>query len=148
MILRPATANDAAALAAVHAAAFDPPWSVSEIAGLLASPGGFALAAQTGPALIGFILCRVAADEAEILTLVTMPAHRRVGVAAALLEAAAGAARAGGASALFLEVADDNAAARALYAGAGFHRVGARAGYYAREAGAAAALVLRRELNR
>ena len=49
---------------------------------------------------------------------------------------------------MFLEVAEDNRAARALYAAAGFASVGRRPAYYARPgaADAVAALILRRDL--
>jgi Fur family ferric uptake transcriptional regulator len=141
--LSPAPCADAALLAALHAAAFAEPWGESEIAALLATPGVFAL--TLGAA--GLILVRVAADEAEILTLGTGPAHRRRGVAARLVEAAAGMAAAGGARALFLEVAEDNLPARGLYAGHGFAEVGRRKGYYSGGAGSVDALVLRRDLN-
>ena len=48
---------------------------------------------------------------------------------------------------MFLEVDEDNAPARRLYARAGFREVGRRPGYYQQDKGAAAtALVLRRDL--
>ena len=47
---------------------------------------------------------------------------------------------------MFLEVADDNAAAIALYEGAGFAESGGAPGYYADAAGDADALVMRRDL--
>ena len=62
-------------------------------------------------------------------------------------EAAALAARNLGAEQMFLEVAEDNAAALALYRRAGFEAAGRRRGYYPREAGAAVdALLLVRKL--
>jgi ribosomal-protein-alanine N-acetyltransferase len=145
--LRLASRADAAALAGVHAAAFEAPWTDAEILRFAEDPGGFALAAEDADALAGFILCRVVAGEAEILTLAVRPDSRRRGAASALVEAAAALA-ARTASAMFLEVADDNAGAIALYERTGFRAVGRRAGYYAR-AGAAAvdALVMRRALN-
>lgn len=143
-----AASMEAEALAGVHALAFDDPWSAADLAALLASPGVFALAARDEGDLAGFVLCRVAADEAEILTIATAPARRRQGVGRALLEAAAGTASAGGAETVFLEVAEDNAAALGLYRAAGFAPVGRRKGYYSRGAGAIDALVLRRDLNR
>jgi Fur family ferric uptake transcriptional regulator len=146
MILAALVESDA--LAALHALAFDDPWSGADIATLLNSPGVFALAAREADVLGGFILCRVVADEAEILTIATDPAYRRQGIARALLEAAAQAAAAGGAETLFLEVAADNAAALGLYRGAGFTPAGRRKGYYSRGPGAIDALVLRRDLNR
>lgn len=140
MSLRAAPAEDAAILAGLHAAAFDKPWSAGEIAALMTTPGVFALTAD----LQGFILCRSIAGEAEILTLAVTPAARRLGVGRALVEAAAGLAATQAAACLFLEVAHDNVPALALYAAAGFERVGLRKGYYL---SGADAVVMRRALN-
>ena len=131
----------AAALAALHAAVFrdGEAWNQAVIAGLLAQPGVFALIDPAG----GMLLARLAADEAEILTLAVAPASRRRGIGAGVLAAAMRRAAAAGAAAMFLEVASANAAAGALYAKAGFVRVGRRARYYANGGDA---LVLRAEL--
>ncbi|HXQ14121.1 MAG TPA: GNAT family N-acetyltransferase [Caulobacteraceae bacterium] len=147
MRLRPASRADADALAQAHASAFDAPWSAADILRFAEDPGGFALAVETGAGLAGFILCRVVAGEAEVLTLAVRPEHRRRGVARDLVEAAAAlAARTAGA--MFLEVAEDNAAALALYAQTAFSRAGRRPGYYARPgAPAVDAIVMRRTLN-
>jgi ribosomal-protein-alanine N-acetyltransferase len=134
------------ALALTHAMAFDTAWDCDQITSLLAGPGAFGSIVERGEALAGFVLGRVAADEAEILTLAVAPAHRRRGVGAALLAAAAAEARAKGASALFLEVASDNCSALALYVRAGFVAAGARKGYYD-HGGGTDALVLRLDLN-
>ncbi len=147
MNLRPVGPGDAARLAAIHASAFDAPWSAAELAVFLAERGAFALAAEATGELTGFILCRSLAGEAEVLTLAVRPEHRRRGVGAALLAAAAALARPV-AEAMFLEVAHDNAGAIALYERAGFETVGRRAAYYVSRPGAAAdALVMRRALN-
>jgi ribosomal-protein-alanine N-acetyltransferase len=134
--------GDAAALAALHAAAFPPAeaWGADAIRLMLELPGAFGLHLPGQ----GFVLLRVAADEAEILTLAVVPAARRRGHGAALLAAAMAGAAARGAAAMFLEVSDRNAAARALYAEAGFEEVGRRRRYYA---DGADALVLRRGLR-
>lgn len=95
----------------------------------------------------GFALFALAADEAEVLTLAVAPGARRRGLGAALLAAAAAAAAARGARSIHLEVAEDNAAARALYARAGFAETGRRRGYYARPGGRTDALRLRRALD-
>ena len=146
MILRPATRADAAALADLHAAAFDEPWSADDILRFAEDRGGFALVSEEDAAPAGFILCRMIAGEAEVLTLAVRPASRRRGVGRALLEAAI--ALAGPtADTMFLEVAADNPGAAALYAGAGFETVGRRAGYYGRPGGSVDALVMRRALN-
>ena len=93
MILRPATRADGAALAALHAAAFDEPWSADDILRFAEDRGGFAVAAEADGGLAGFILCRMIAGEAEVLTLAVRPQLRRRGVGRALLEAAIALAR-------------------------------------------------------
>ena len=51
-----------------------------------------------------------------------------------------------GVSVLFLEVAEDNAAAKALYDRCGFTPIGKRPAYYRREGGRVAALTFRKDL--
>jgi ribosomal-protein-alanine N-acetyltransferase len=118
-----------AALAAIHATGFPAgeAWSTGMIAGHMSMPGVFGFIDERG----GMILGRVAADEAEILTLAVSPAVRRLGIAGALMRVAAGHAHASGAARLFLEVAETNEAALALYAGLGFETTGRRPDYYA-----------------
>ena len=136
--------RDPAALARLHEAAMalDRPWGASEFAGLLAAPGAILLGDEDA-ALLG----RVAADEAEVMTLATNPACRRQGLARWLLAAFHAEAARRGAARAILEVAEDNAPARALYAGAGYAPVGRRPAYYSRgDAPPVAALVLARPL--
>jgi ribosomal-protein-alanine N-acetyltransferase len=120
-----ATAAECEAMAAAHALAFAGSWREDEFEDLLEGEGiyGF-LAAGAEP--LGVILCRVAADEMEVLTLGVTPAARRRGVARALMAVAIPAARDLGAEAAFLEVAVDNEAAIALYAALGFRKAGLR----------------------
>ena len=149
MTLRGVLSDQAADLARVHAAAFEHAWSGEEIAQLLDSSGGFALMVEGAGGPVAFILCRAIAGEAEILTIAVDPAFRRQGLARALVEAAAAAARLAGAEAMFLEVADDNVAALGLYEAVGFARAGLRRGYYDRgPQGCVDALVMRLDLGR
>jgi ribosomal-protein-alanine N-acetyltransferase len=138
---------DAAVLARVHAGAMGEAWSEADFAALLAGSGVCALAAVGDVDPIGFVLWRTAGEEAEVLTLATTPAHRRLGVATAMVCGAIAAAAAAGAQTLFLEVAEENLPALALYARLGFAMVGRRRGYYVKGADRTDALVLRRELN-
>lgn len=118
-------------------------WTRSDIAELLASPGVEGWLLQHEGKSVGFALCRVAADEAELLTIAVDPDHRRRGAARRLLDSIAAHAQSRGAHALFLEVGADNPAARALYDRKGFKEVGRRAGYYERGPGRKAdALIL------
>ncbi|MBY6067605.1 GNAT family N-acetyltransferase [Leisingera aquaemixtae] len=132
-------------MAATHAAAFTQsrPWSAAEFAGLLDSPLVFA----AGSARC-FALVRVIADEAEMLTIATDPAHQRQGLARACMADWESAARARGAAEVFLEVAADNAPAQALYRACGFAECGRRVGYYRRQdAKAADAILMRKALR-
>ncbi|SHI79077.1 GNAT family N-acetyltransferase [Wenxinia saemankumensis] len=134
------------ALALTHAAAFagERGWSAAEFADLLAARG----AILSGDAA-AFVLGRAMLDEAEILTVATRPERRRAGLARAALAAFEAAAAARGAARIFLEVAEDNGPARALYAGAGYARIGRRRAYYARPgAPSVDALVLEKRLPR
>ena len=123
-------AISAETLADLHAAAFAASWGAEAFAELLVQPG--VVVETVGD---GFILIRVVADEAEILTLAVRPAARRGGLGGRLVETAVVRAAALGAERRFLEVAEDNVAARALYARTGFTEAGRRRGYYARADG-------------
>lgn len=142
-------------LAALHGDGFAAPWDADAFGALLAHPGAFGLLAVTGngeaETPVGFILLRRAADEAEIITLVVLSSHRLRGIGRALLDGACAEAGRIGVFNVFLEVGAENAAARALYEGAGFVAGGVRRGYYGRGhdgAGRAEdALILTRRLN-
>lgn len=127
--LLPAGPVHADALGAIHAASFPPAerWTPAALGLCLAQPGVFGFVDPEG----GMVLARLAADEAEILTLAVAPALRRQGRGRALLGAAMARAAAAGAAALLLEVSSENGGARALYAAAGFREVGRRRRYYA-----------------
>jgi [ribosomal protein S18]-alanine N-acetyltransferase len=139
--LREAEAAEAPALAELHAAAFPPgaAWGADAIALMLGLPGAFGLWRPAS----GLVLARAAAGEAEVLTLAVVPPARRRGLGAALMAGAMAGALARGAAAMFLEVAEGNGPAAALYRGLGFAEVGRRRRYYP---DGADALVLRRDL--
>jgi ribosomal-protein-alanine N-acetyltransferase len=150
-VLSEASARDAAALAALHAAAFRRGWSEDEFERLLLDRSVIAHRAMIGTlagrALAGFILSRHAAGEAEILSVAVAPARRGRGLAGKLLDLHLRRLAGLGVSTVFLEVDEDNVSARRLYGRAHFHDVGRRPAYYARHDGApASALVLRRDL--
>ncbi len=136
-----ATPAHAGAMAMLHSRAFAARerWGIDAIGLQLALPGAFGWIASSG----GMILARVAADEAEVLTLAVDPSVQRRGFGRALLEQALATARQRGAAVIFLEVGSDNDPGRALYAATGFVTVGSRRGYYP---GGGDALVLRRPL--
>jgi ribosomal-protein-alanine N-acetyltransferase len=139
-----ARSADAGAIAALHKASFQRGWGEDEVYRLLVQNNVVAHRAMAGATMIGFILSRLAAGEAEILSVAVAPARRGRGLARPLLDLHLRRLAGLGARTVFLEVAKNNAPARALYRRAGFHEVGQRQAYY--QSGAAA-LVLRRDLG-
>lgn len=133
-------------MAALHARAFAGQgrgWSAGEFEALLDSSHVFACGNAQG-----FALGRCIADEAELLTLVTCPDQRRRGMAKAALAAFEAEAAARGATHAFLEVAEDNHAARALYALSGYCQIARREAYYERpNAASVAAIILEKALT-
>ena len=114
---------------------------------VLLTLGSAALDPVTGR-VRGFAVSRLAADEAEILTIAVDRAWRGRGVGRDLLREHVSRAALSGARAMFLEVDQDNAAAIALYRRFGFVEVGRREGYYRRPDGkSATALVMRKDLG-
>lgn len=141
-MIRAAGPAEAGALADLHAQCFPPPeaWGPDAMRLMLEMPGAFALMVPEQ----ALVLARVAADEAEILTLCVVPSARQQGLGQALMAAAMAAAAARGAGAMFLEVAAGNIAAQRLYSAMGFVAAGRRRRYYA---DGGDALVMRRALS-
>lgn len=157
--------GDAAAIARLHGRLFDPSWDETAVTQLMQPPAALALLAVAAPSapsrtssgaaseavpspLQGFLLARIVADEAEVLSLGVAPPCQRHGLARRLLASLRDELQDKGAKRLFLEVAADNAPAVGLYLSFGFREVGRRRAYYARRGAAAAdALVLALDLQ-
>jgi ribosomal-protein-alanine N-acetyltransferase len=147
-ILSEAGPRDAGALAALHGASFRRGWSEDEFERLLLDRSVLAHRATLGQRPVGFIISRIAAGEAEILSVAVARAQQRRGLARRLLDLHMRRLAGLGVRTIFLEVDDDNTPARRLYARSAFRQVGRRDGYYPRTGSAsAAALVLRRDVG-
>jgi [ribosomal protein S18]-alanine N-acetyltransferase len=139
-----ARSRDAAAIAALHAASFRRGWGEDEVSRLLLEGNVAAHRLMIRRKLAGFIMSRIAADEAEILSVAIAPGRRGRGLSRPLLDFHLRRLAGRGVRAVLLEVDEQNEPARRLYGRAGFREVGRRQGYY--ESGATA-LVLRRDLG-
>lgn len=127
--LTPLSPAHARLIAGMHHVCFAEPWDEKAMTELLVLPGVYGwLAAGETPE--GFVMARIAADEAEILTLLVLPPYRRHGLARRLLEAALDNAKMQEVEKMYLEVASSNEAAQHLYTRLGFIQVGRRKGYY------------------
>jgi len=146
-LIADAALRDIAPIARLHAASFRRGWSEDEIESLLTDRSVIAHRAMIGSRFAGFIISRIAADEAEILTVAVASNYRGRSIARGLLRYHLGRLMAFGVRRVFLEVEEGNVAALKLYRRAGFIEAGRREGYYPKEAGkSAAALILRRDL--
>jgi ribosomal-protein-alanine N-acetyltransferase len=154
----PATPGDAADLAALHGASFHRGWSEDEFERLLLDRAVIAHRATIGRRLVGFIISRIIAGEAEILSVAVASSRRGKGLARQMLNLHLRRLAGLGTRTVFLEVNEDNVPANRLYQRAGFRTVGRREGYYPDrteksrdgdfpgQARSSAALVLRCEL--
>lgn len=113
-------------------------WSVADLADILSLENCYGYSAETSAGKstgksrdrTGFIVVRVAGDEAEILTLGVLPAHHRSGIGRALVAAAMADPRAARVDRWFLEVRVDNNPAIRLYEALGFRAAEKRPDYY------------------
>ena len=146
--IEPAGDRDAAALARLHGASFHRGWGEAEFAQMLRERNTMLHRLRIGSRVVGFAVSRLAADEAEILSVAIDVAQRGRGLSRDLLHTHLGHLAGRGVRTVFLEVEENNQPARRLYERAGFVTVGRRDRYY-REAGGAElnALVMRRDLS-
>ncbi len=148
----PLKRGDSKALAELHREDFVRPWNAGEFAALLAQEPVFGYAAResgrSNAGMAGFVLARLAAGEAEILSIAVARSCRRLGLGRQLMDAVLRELHKQRADALFLEVDETNVAAVSLYRRLGFREVGRRPGYYAAETGQkSGALIMRRDLR-
>jgi ribosomal-protein-alanine N-acetyltransferase len=143
----PTHLRDAPAIAALHAASFHRGWSDEEVENLLLDGQVMAHSLRMNNIVAGFVMSRLAADEAEILSIAVTHRCQGRGFARKLLDLHMRRLAALGVKALFLEVAENNRPAIGLYRKAGFREVAKRPNYYPMPDGStAAALVLRRDI--
>jgi ribosomal-protein-alanine N-acetyltransferase len=143
MRIRSCQPRQAGLLTRLHASLFEAAWDAESFQGLLADPATLAFTAGPGEVSAegqtlpwGLIVGRVAADEGELLTLAVARERQRRGIGARLVERLCRAVGERGARRLYLEVAEGNAPARALYARLGFLESGRRRAYYEQGGGA------------
>lgn len=142
-MIRRLAPSDAADMAALHKRAITPYWPETD----MAEHARRDICLGIGEPLTGFVILRPAADQAEILTIVTGPDNRGRGIGAKLLQAGENKAFEFGTTIVFLEVAEDNAPAIALYRSADYEPIGKRPAYYRRDQGRVAALTFRKKLD-
>jgi ribosomal-protein-alanine N-acetyltransferase len=145
--------DEAETLADIHRDAFARTWSDADFAALLSERAVFAIGVRRqtlfgNRRLAGFVLIRVAADEAEVLTIAVRAGDRGRGYGRMLMEEALRRLYRERTATCFLEVDRQNRAAVGLYRSLGFVVAGERQRYYSEpETGDGTALVMRLQVR-
>ena len=146
--IEPASLRDAPALARIHGASFHRGWGEGEFERMLTERNTLVHRLRMGRKIVGFSVSRMAADEAEILSIAVAQSHRGRGLSGNLLLTHLGHLAGRGVRRVFLEVEENNQPARRLYERAGFSVVGRRERYYPQPGGEPLnALLMRRDLS-
>jgi ribosomal-protein-alanine N-acetyltransferase len=152
VVVDPLDAEHTRHMADLHAGNFTRPWTDGEFHDMVSQNTVFGFVARElrfgKGRILGFVMARAAAGEAEILTIAVAPDWQGRGLGRKLMDAVLAKAHRDRVEALFLEVDETNKPAIALYRRLGFVQVGGRPDYYRDAAGrATAALVMRRDLR-
>jgi ribosomal-protein-alanine N-acetyltransferase len=148
LAIEPATLRDAPKLAQLHGASFHRGWGEGEFEQMLAERNTLVHRLRQGRKIIGFAVSRMAADEAEILSIAVDTKHRGRGLSRNLLLTHLGHLAGRGVRTVFLEVEENNQPARRLYDRAGFAVAGRRERYYKQPGGEQLnAVLMRRDLS-
>lgn len=147
-LIEPATLRDTPKLAELHGASFHRGWGEGEFETMLSERNTLVHRLRLGRKVIGFAVSRMAADEAEILSIAIDAGYRGRGLSRNFLLTHLGHLAGRGVRTVFLEVEENNQPARRLYERAGFGVVGRRERYYRQASGEQLnALLMRRDLS-
>lgn len=132
MIVSAASPNDLDAVLRLEEAGFarSERWSAASWANELNGDRRLVLVCRDSVDVVAVACFSVLEDTAELLRVIVDPARRGRGMARGLLNVGQEWAEACGADRMLLEVSQDNSAARALYASAGFASIARRRDYY------------------
>jgi [ribosomal protein S18]-alanine N-acetyltransferase len=132
--LEPARVGDAERLAAMSRAHVEtglkPAWGAARIRWHVRDAESVVLTARLGAMVVGFAIMRYGEDVAHLNLLAVDPAHRRRGVARALVRWLEETALTAGTFIIGLELRAGNEAARNLYRALGYRELGQIPGYY------------------
>ena len=132
---------DLDAVMAIENAVYTHPWTRDNFTDSL-NAGYQCWLMECAGMMVGYCVVAIAAGEAHLLNLSIAAGWQRRGLGSMLLGLVQRLVEERAAQRIFLEVRVSNAAARALYARAGFREIGTRRGYYPAGAGREDALVL------
>jgi [ribosomal protein S18]-alanine N-acetyltransferase len=140
------TGDDLEAVCAVEQTIYPHPWTRGNFSDSLAA-GYHCWVVECGGEIAGYTVVMIAAGEAHLLNLSVGAPWQRQGLGREVLRFAIKLARDYAAQKIYLEVRPSNAAARALYAAAGFAEIAVRRGYYPAGSEREDAVVMQLELQ-
>jgi len=143
--IEPMGFEDIDAILALENRAHDFPWTQANFNGSLESNDS-AWVLHVDAKKIGYVVFRMAVDEAELLNITVSPDYQRRGFGMLLINHVFSIARTYHAKRLLLEVRPSNGAGIGLYQQAGFTEIGRRKAYYAAANGREDAVVLAADL--
>lgn len=126
-------ADDSDSLHQIHSKCFVPYWDKNTFDTFLKDHSIFGYkACLIGRPLqiLGFCICRLILDEAEVITIAVHPHHRQQGIGHLLMDSTLRHLHRERATKLFLEVEENNLAALALYQHFEFKKISKRTAYY------------------
>ncbi|MEO0327701.1 MAG: ribosomal protein S18-alanine N-acetyltransferase [Pseudomonadota bacterium] len=153
MFIEEAEPSDISSVSQIHIKSFKRGWSDGEFERFLVQDHYWCMVARQ-PRLVrkkitGFILVKQIANEAEIITVATLPNSRRRGIGEQILSETIRRLKADRVHSLLLDVEETNTGAIGLYRKFGFEEINRRESYYSssdEEAVKNAAIVMRLDL--
>lgn len=130
MQVRPMTIDDCEQVAAIEAASFSMPWSLSAFTDTVEKENFRYFVAEEGGEILGYCGFLFVLDEAEIPNVCVKSSARKQGVGKQMMTELINEAAKIGIATLFLEVRESNTAARTLYKSLGFTEDGIRKNFY------------------
>lgn len=128
--IRDMQSRDAQAVSAVEKAEFTSPWSEESVISLSSCPYAVARVACDGENVVGYYSFYYTLDEGDVNNVAVVADRRREGIGRKLMDDMISQACTRGVKKLFLEVREDNYAARRLYEACGFENYSVRKKYY------------------
>lgn len=134
MQIRPMTISDCEQVAAIEAASFSMPWSLSAFTDTVERENFRYFVAEESGEILGYCGFIFVLDEAEIPNVCVKASARKQGVGKQMMTVLIEEAEKLGIAILFLEVRESNVAARTLYKSLGFTEDGIRKNFYEKPA--------------
>ena len=132
MKLKTVSDSDCIKIATLESQVFSDPWSEESIRDNVRSDNYLIMGAFEDEDLLGYVIYMLLLEEAELLRIAVKEEARNKGIATSLLDVMINKTRdeVKEVKSLFLEVRENNTAARKLYEKTGFVEVGMRKNYY------------------